>query len=87
MTLLFVMIIPYFVGVNLMSNKLKTEPQILETASTSSEVLGASDYRDPSALTSQGSTLALTPENLLIGLIGFLGISTVVSLLYKKLTI
>lgn len=81
MTLLFVMIIPYFVGVNLMSSKLKAEPQITAEATASGQVLGASDFRDGS---NSNQFISLTPEVILILFIASLFTITIINGLRKE---
>lgn len=80
MALVFVLIVPYFVGKTLVSDRLNATPEITKEAGVSSEVLGIEDTR-----LNTNSTFSLPPyETIFFGVIGLLAIITMVSQVLNK---
>lgn len=82
MVLLLVLMIPYAVGKNLMSDRLRTQPEISQEAIASQEVLGVENTR-----TSNNYDFSLLPyENIFFGIIGVLALFVMISQLNNKNT-
>jgi hypothetical protein len=79
MMLIFVMIIPYFIGLNLTSKNIRIQPEVTKEAAVSGEVLGISDLREDNTY----ATISIPLQNT-IYIFAALGFVSIIFVLLKR---